>query len=678
MTSSRLRSLWLLATLSLLAAACADSAPGKGSGADMGAGGDNSIPVGGTPATAPPTAPPSATGEPTLQVLGEAELTVDYGSRLDIQVRYYDGNAAPSPNATVRASMVDTATGADVTAAGVGGTILDASTGTTDASGTAVFTVSSGGTAADFYVKFTADGVAPDPADQVHVVVQRAGTGSLTVKGIYVPAGRMGGGRYRFADDEINGARMFLFAQDCDSLLQARGPSNLPQADYALNSGRPISPFNAVSNRATQPELLDGATYAAAVQAINAAGNVLAFGCVSGVTVVGGTDTSVDVPLTDLPLEYKGEYQVVHRFDLTDMLTNSGIPALGIVDQVLEWIGIIGNSNGDRGEAIIDAICDLVGAEGTIQSICDALGVVGGRIVDNLIEEYIPCEVLNVFNIVGDVYSIVSDLTVVGTLVLNPVEMDPYALQADNRWQEFQFTWRNGCMVAGEDGEQRLCGDIPLPADPRDCIRQFPIGPDGEERPIAGLFEAAVCDLSAAAEARPATCPASLEITQLIIPSHSFNAHYGTILLAVAEQWIIPAVLGATSGNPVDGPVALDELLGQLLPCETINNAIGAGSSFCENVLVAAISDLVVDQLSRLDINIAPFTVSGTVNPKDTNADLNIDRLDDGVWTGVIDFGGNMVPFRGCFSGCKKEFDENRRVIPCPDVETPCTIVDAQ
>lgn len=651
---ARLKSLWLLATMSVIAA-CADSTSSKKSDDDMGAGGNGGvIPTGGMMASAPPTEPP-ASGAASLQVVGETTYAVGYNSRLDLTVRYFDANAQPSANAMVSASMMDVATGADVTAAGLGGSVLGASTAVTDAGGNAVFSVNSGGNDVEFYVKFTAQGVAEDPMDQVRVRVQRAGEGTLVVKAQYQAHGRNGGGRYTFR--ELTSARVSIFNQSCDALLAPpASPQRLPPAHLQLN---PIMPFDAVNNQATQEGLNGGAMFSVAAQALTADGTVLAFGCVSGVTIVGGEDTVVMLPLLDLPLEYKGEYQVVHRFDLTDMLTNSGVPALATVDQVLEIIGILGNANGERGEALIDLFCDLVDVG---QGICDAIGLVGGRVIDNLIDMYVPAEILNVLNVIGDIYSIVSDLTIVGELVLNPFEADAYHLQADNRWQKFQFVWRNGCMDPN----------------PANCIRQFDIGPAGEARPIAGLFDATVCDLSQPAGERPAECPMSLNVTQILIPEHSFNVHYGTILLAVAEQWIIPAVLGATSGNPVEGPVSMDELLGQLLPCEAINNSIGAGSTFCEDVLVTALADVIVQQLSRLDLEVNQFTLRGSVEPGDTNADLNIDRLDHGVWTGQIAFTANTtIPFRGCFSGCRKEFDENRRLINCPEVMQPCEIPDA-
>jgi glycerophosphoryl diester phosphodiesterase len=55
---------------------------------------------------------------------------------------------------------------------------------------------------------------------------------------------------------------------------------------------------------------------------------------------------------------------------------------------------------------------------------------------------------------------------------------------------------------------------------------------------------------------------------------------------------------------------------------------------------------------------------------KDTDGDLNIDLLDNGVWTGSIAFTDQAtVPFRGCFKGCKERIGAE-----CQDDLTICEI----
>jgi hypothetical protein len=190
----------------------------------------------------------------------------------------------------------------------------------------------------------------------------------------------------------------------------------------------------------------------------------------------------------------------------------------------------------------------------------------------------------------------------------------------DNRWQKFRFTWRNGCPMN----------------DPAMCTREFTIGDlDVDRRPIAGVFNG------------------RLEGLDLNIESHGLNVKYGVILLGIAETWVIPAILG----QPVGQRIGLDEVLATLLPCQQINDFFGdPNSGLCEDVLVAALTEILIEQLVELDVDVDQFQLRGTVQPLDTDGDLSIDTLSGGIWNGSIDFGGDMpIPFDGCFNGCRDQ-----------------------
>jgi hypothetical protein len=613
-----LRGLAAVAAL-FVVGACSDDAPKSKATvvADMGPG-----PI--TPGTQAPDmgtdTPPPPVGSTTLELVGPRERLVGYNTRTEISVRYLE-EGAPRANDTVSAKMYDDS-GNDVTAGGLVGTALVASSARSAADGTAVFQIAAGNADTHFRIYFKAPGIEDAARPSVDITVSAASSGDLVVKAIYIPSGQPMGGRYSFRD--IGKARVAIFNTDnCDML---RGmAADLRGAYLQLPD---IMPFDSFSNESRANELDAGATFSVAVQALNREDNVLAFGCASGVTITGGAPTTVDVPVTDLPLQYKGRFDVVNKFDLTDMLSNSGVSELETVDQVLEIIGIIGNADGDRGNAIIALFCDVANLD---EGICTIVQTVGGRAIDGLIEEFVPAEVLNILNIVGDIYNIVSELTVVGQIefTAGTPDMNGDLPVTDNRWNRFQFNWRSGC---------------PEP-DPADCVRSFAIGPEANSRPINGQFTAKLVGV------------------QLQIPEHSFTVEYGTILLAVTQDWIIPAILGEP------GPVDLEEVLGRLLPCDVINESIG-GSMFCESVLVAALSDLITDQISRLDVNVNQFTLQGTCDPKDTDGDLNIDLLDNGVWTGTIAFTDDArIPFRGCFKGCREVID-----VECQEELTECEI----
>jgi hypothetical protein len=199
-------------------------------------------------------------------------------------------------------------------------------------------------------------------------------------------------------------------------------------------------------------------------------------------------------------------------------------------------------------------------------------------------------------------------------------------LEGDNRWQRFRFNWRDGCMV-------------------QNCERTFTIGNlDTDNRPIAGIFESQVVEGS------------TLEIAE-----HGLNFRFGLIALGIAEQWIIPAVVGQ------QGPVALSALLGDLMSdvCLDVDQFVN-NPGFCQNVIVNALSAIIIDQLGGFNFDPDEFRISGSATLVDSDTDLRIDQLQNGVWHGTINTDELNLSFNGCFTGCREA--------ECPAPENECVI----
>lgn len=540
--------------------------------------------------------PPSAR---ELSIVGSDEVLTNYGGTVDLQVRYSDRQGG-IPNARLQVRMLDE-TGNDRTATGIEGTGLRSSNAQTNANGQATFTVVTGNRNVTFRVE-ASDGIA-DGAPPVYwtVTVAREGSGGLTVRVTYDPTDK----RYEFRD--FSAAQVSLFdRENCDLLRESA--SNLQGAYFDL---APIAPFNEVDNGVTQGDLDDGATFSVAAVGKNRDGMPITFGCVDGVRITGGEITNVDVELDDLPLEWKGRFTVVHHFDLTDMLRNTGNETLDRVADVLEVLRLIGDDSGDRGEAIIELFCDLVNLD---DSICRIVETIGGSFIDRALDRFLPQQVQDVFTVITDVLNIVSELTVVGEMefVQSRLDENNMLIGNDNRWQKFRFVWRNGCPMG------------------MDCRREFTIGNlDVERRPIFGVFDATV------------------DRTTVNIAPHGLNFRYGVIILGIAEEWIIPAILG----NANMGRVTFAELFASLLPCEDIDDITADG--FCEDVLVLALSDILFDLTSRLEFSPDQFRIEGTATAVDEDGDLVVDKLDEGVWAGTLTFGETVIDFNGCFTGCR-------------------------
>lgn len=609
-------------------AACADATPAGEQVADSGA---DMLPVDQPDRVI--TTPPEdmgvevVVGSRELRVVGDINRLLFFDQTGDFTVEYVgrdvDGQERGVANATLTASLLD-AMNQDRSATGLEGTaFVRGQRKVTDAMGRATFQLRAG--MRDVEGKLRIDDAPNADADPVtfNVTIAREGAGGLRARVLYDDAV----GRYDFRI--LKEARVDLFdRQSCD-LLRDTVP-NLQGAYFSLP---PITPFNEVNNEIGQGDLDDGLTFSVTASVQNAAGNTVAFGCVDGVRIRGGEVVQVDIPATDLPLQFKGRFTVVNKFDLSGLLRSTGNDTLNTVADVLDVLRVLGSGNGDRGDAIVDLFCNLVNID---EGICNIVQTIVAPLVDRLIDQFVPPEVLRVLTVISDILTIVQRFTTIGEIefTVSGPDMDNLISGTDNRWQQFRFDWRNGCPM-GED-----------------CRRQFTIGNlDEERRPIAGVFDSYL-------ETREDEATGDSNL-YLVIEPHSLNFRYGIIILGLAEQWILPAIVGQP------GPLTLEDLLNTLLPCDRINDFFGdPNSGLCQDVLVAALSEILYDQIRRLDFAPEAFQLRGTAIPLDEDGNLEIDRLSQGKWIGSVHIGDQDFNFNGCFEGCRGDEE-----CPAPECE---------
>ena len=605
------RSLVLVAMLGAIA--CSDS---SGSGKDEADAG----PMSPGPDAMPGPGGPGGPSARELVIDGAFDRLIAPGQTIPLVVALVQGAArTPVTNERVNAAVIDSANQEQPT--GVEGTGLTVTTVNTDTTGRATFQLQSLAAArpATFRVRAQVEGAAPV---FWNIVVAREGTGGLSVQVTYNCASR----RYDYND--IAKTRISVFAnQACAAVNVGGGP--LPPAQFAIE----ISPYNDVQNRVSISDLAEGQVLAIVAQGITATDGVITSGCLDMVQVMSGQLTPVTIDMCDLNLEYKGIFLVENEFDLAAVLDESENETLQTVGTMLELIAAVGGGVGDnpetaRGDAVVDLICEFADFS---EGLCDVVRGFGARIIHELIELYVPPQVLDVLNILGDIYRIASEFTLIGELEFIQPRPDAAGVLTgnDNRWLKFRFIWRNGC---------------PFPTI-EECTREFTVGELGlDRRALAGAFDA---------DATPA---------DLHIRSHGITVHYGALMLALAEHWIIPTVLG------VQGPVTLEDMLGDLIPCQDINAALPGGnpnSGLCEDILVDALSRVARQQLERLEFSPEQFRLEGNVTTADSDGDLRIDQLVNGVWNGTVDL-GTPIAFPGTFRGCRRPAPGMNCELPAP------------
>ena len=546
--------------------------------------------------------PPKASRE--LRTLpGESTTrTIFLNDMVSLQAQYLmidGGNEVGIANQPLTLRLLD-ADGADRTAAGIMGSRLQSSRVNTNAQGIGTFNLFAGDIETSFRIEVSA---ADAPSISFTINVVRPGTGDLTVRVHY----DLPNGRYTYP--QLSTASVSLFAnRDCDLIIS--DATRLGGAYFAFPD---INPYSDVRNSTSADNFEHGATFTVAASLRNENGQAIAFGCVEDVLVEGGLTTEVDIDAVDLPMELKGKFVTMNRFDLTDLLRSSDNESLIIVSDILEVLRLVGSEDPNRGDAIINLICaDYLNVDA---GTCRIISTIGNAVVISYLDR-IPPDVLSVLVVISDVIEIMSDMTIMGEIEF-PVNYpdENNMIEAYNRWQSFRFVWRDGCPM----------GD--------DCTREFTIGDlDRFARPIEGRFEAQVAG------------------PEMTIFEHGMTFRYGLIALGLIETWLIPAVLGTQVGVPV----TLNELLADVFEqtCIDVDQAL-SNPGFCENVLINAVSAVIVDQLGRLDFEPDQFRLQGRATLVDENIDLRIDQIIDGQWVGQIDTGDFQLEFNGCFVGCR-------------------------
>ena len=595
---NRLR-LWGLVTLTLVA--CAD--PAVVGGDVMTGGTTGQPPIGGVNTIGGGTTPPPQ-GAQVLRAVTANPLLVSTGDTVEVKVQYIAGQV-PVPNARVSFRLKDSL--GMIAPAGVQGTNLTAMNTNTDSAGIATINLIGGQTTATMKLEAYIESN-PTVTTTWDVSVIMAGQGGLLFRVRYDP--QMG----RYAYNNFASASVSLFNNVTCENLAAAAP-NLNGAYLALSD---INPFNDITNTVSSPGVDAGLNLTAAAVIKGPTGLPLTFGCTPNVRAVDGGAMEIDILTTDLPLAFKGIYTTVNRFDMIQALQDSegGLSTVGDVFDLLRTLG--GNDQEVGGEVILQ-LCNILNVDDSICSLVRSFGagVVGGAINNNL-----NPQIRAILSTIGESLDIIGDLTIVGEMEFrnNPDTMGRLSPN-DNRWQRMRFNWTRDC------------------ATPPNCQREVTFGQLGSRsRSVAGVFDAQL------------ERDGSVSILE-----HPFTVGYGEIMLGLLETWIIPLVLNPAAAG---SEVGLEELLETLIPCDSIEEAVGvsdpANSSLCEDILVVALSGLIRDQVSRLNFSGDALLMSGDFKPTMLNGSLNVDQLTEGHWYGVIN---NDIEFNGCFVGCRNQAD---------------------
>lgn len=139
--------------------------------------------------------------------------------------------------------------------------------------------------------------------------------------------------------------------------------------------------------------------------------------------------------------------------------------------------------------------------------------------------------------------------------------------------------------------------------------------------------------------------PVTLDVAKkLSLGQHSFPISYGHVIRIGLDEAIIPSL----DPNAHD----LNQLLAGVVDCaalgQQIADALGFGGAAiyagaCTLGLDAA-ADAMYDQIAGIDSSALEFDMSGISATVDLDGDYNVDRLENGVWTGTLGYSGTTAP----------------------------------
>lgn len=553
-----------------------------------------------------PEADAAATNEFRLVLVGDADHTVFYRQELVLTARLLkrDGTAGAG---SIKVRLWD-AEGNDQTANGVDGTTIDPHDALTANDGRALFTLTAGQVDTTLTVEASTDHA--DPIEW-HITVARDPKGALAVQVIYPePA------RYPVA--AFGEITVGLTDADCaTAMVGARSGIVLAQPLPA------IAPFDG-DDVTTGEGLPHGRTFAAVALGKNDRNQVIAAGCTDDVTIIGSETVQAQVALVDEALEYKGTFRVNHELALTEVLRADQNDSLQRLGTILDVLRAVGAEPGQRGPMLVDLACDFGNVD---PQACIFLQLLAGPLIDQIIIDAVPPEVVGLLDVIGDLVEIIARFQVTGEMVFaqsRPNENN-LLLGNESRWQGIVFAWRDGC--AFEDRAQ--------------CERTFSLIEDAglPGRTVVAPFDARV-------EAND----------RLTIGLHVMRIDFGRVVLGVLESWILPDALG------VQGPVSMNTFFGMLIPCADLNAALppnDPASGVCEATLIAPLADAVTDAILDLGFGLEVFALQGSVTVADLVPDRQVDALIDGSWDVAFGDAQDPVPEAGIFSGC--------RVGDCPE-----------
>ncbi len=537
-----------------------DTFPDDDTGRDIGA----DTPDVGTEDTG--SGPDVVEGQPRLEFVADQDQNLAVNQRTDLEVRYFGADNQP---------VADTQLGFSYDEIRAGGSQLRSLTARTDDEGVASVELIGGTVPAEFDVEVSVrnnDEVRPIT---FYVTVTPKDSADYLVRVTYPDNA--------IDLDEID---VFLFNSEGGCADVPRDPdgvfgaldqlSIIPLSDGTI----PETPYEA--NTADLPII-----YAVAVAAKE--DTAVAMGCTDGLPleIENGSNTFIDIELLNLFPDIMGEFRVVNELDILEFIP-------GTAQDVVRYIGDFFVSPGNTLFTILDDLDVFDGSD-----LPFGLDGILASAIDALLEEFLPPEVLAVFDSGADIFETLQNIQLQGSMI--------FFENADERG------------VLGD------CNEIILD----EIIVEF----DTFDTPTFNLR-------SYGYQGAYGTFTGWISVEdnggidyQLNVQQFGLELNYGELAVFIMETIVFPSVFGPD----VD---SLEEFVGTFLDCGELiaeDSALSFLEGICDSFIDAAI-DGIRDFLTEQSVDVSSFYVLATPG-LDSDPPAEIELLEEGMDWGPCDLG---------------------------------------
>ena len=344
----------------------------------------------------------------------------------------------------------------------------------------------------------------------------------------------------------------------------------------------------------------------------------VAEGCVDGVMLTAGETTTVTVTLQPRPRDLTGAYDYEVSFDMS-----GAVP--GTVGAVINALAEMFDDPDDPARYLVDQVESLLNT--SIPSFIKNTAI---GLVDDLIKNYVPAEILQWGQYVGDAARVVTQPNFAGTLTIGAAQDG--SLSAVERWTEVIFHWRGGCDPAANPG----------------C----------DERRIA-LRNTQVGEVST-------TYGVSEDGDLLNADQHTRQIQYARMFHVFILNVVYPELVpGATSSGQILNAMVdctgfadkLDESDGAVdgnfdTGVATFTNA--EIEQYCGDAL-NFVGGFVDDKLDQLATGVeSTVTLTGVARIVDADEDLVVEAIEQGQWQGTIQVDGQDELVTGTWQATRK------------------------